>query len=71
LQLSLPSLRYRSSVDARTFLTNNNFAHSLLATMCFGGREDVDAKKSREIDNLIRHDEKVFQRQVKLLLLGV
>ncbi|KAG0652939.1 glycoprotein2 [Hyphodiscus hymeniophilus] len=38
--------------------------------MCFGGREDVDAKKSRDIDALIHRDEKTFQRQVKLLLLG-
>lgn len=38
--------------------------------MCFGGREDVEAKKSREIDALIHRDEKVMQRQVKLLLLG-
>ncbi|TAQ88101.1 hypothetical protein B7494_g3554 [Chlorociboria aeruginascens] len=38
--------------------------------MCFGGREDVELKKSREIDALIHRDEKVMQRQVKLLLLG-
>jgi guanine nucleotide-binding protein subunit alpha len=38
--------------------------------MCFGGREDVEAKKSREIDALIHRDEKVMHRQVKLLLLG-
>jgi len=38
--------------------------------MCFGDREDVEAKKSREIDALIHRDEKVMQRQVKLLLLG-
>jgi guanine nucleotide-binding protein subunit alpha len=38
--------------------------------MCFGDREDADAKKSREIDALIHRDEKVMQREVKLLLLG-
>jgi guanine nucleotide-binding protein subunit alpha len=38
--------------------------------MCFGGREDVEAKKSREIDALIHRDEKVLQKVVKLLLLG-
>jgi guanine nucleotide-binding protein subunit alpha, other len=38
--------------------------------MCFGGREDVEAKKSKEIDALIHRDEKVMSRQVKLLLLG-
>jgi hypothetical protein len=59
-----------SSVDALTFATSNKFGHSLLVTMCFGGREDVEAKKSREIDALIHRDEKVLQRQVKLLLLG-
>ncbi len=38
--------------------------------MCFGGREDVEAKRSREIDALIHRDEKVMQKVVKLLLLG-
>lgn len=38
--------------------------------MCFGNREDVEAKKSREIDALIHRDEKVMQKVVKLLLLG-
>jgi guanine nucleotide-binding protein subunit alpha len=42
--------------------------------MCFGGsvdREDVEeANKSREIDKLIRQDEKKMAREVKLLLLG-
>lgn len=38
--------------------------------MCFGSREDVEAKRSKEIDALIHRDEKVMQRQVKLLLLG-
>jgi hypothetical protein len=40
-------------------------------TMCFGGREDVEAKRSREIDALIHRDEKVMQKVVKLLLLGM
>ena len=42
--------------------------------MCFGfgsgSRGDEDEKKSREIDALIHRDEKVMQKQVKLLLLG-
>jgi guanine nucleotide-binding protein subunit alpha, other len=38
--------------------------------MCFGSREDTEAKRSREIDALIHRDEKIIQRQVKLLLLG-
>lgn len=42
--------------------------------MCFGGsadRDDVEgANKSREIDRLIRQDEKKMAREVKLLLLG-
>jgi guanine nucleotide-binding protein subunit alpha len=38
--------------------------------MCFGGREDVEAKKSKDIDAMIHRDEKTMQRQVKLLLLG-
>lgn len=39
--------------------------------MCFGGREDGEAKRSREIDALIHRDEKVMQKVVKLLLLGM
>lgn len=38
--------------------------------MCFGGRDDGEAKRSREIDALIHRDEKVMQKVVKLLLLG-
>ena len=38
--------------------------------MCFGSRDDAEAKRSREIDALIHRDEKIIQRQVKLLLLG-
>lgn len=38
--------------------------------MCFGGRDDSEAKKSREIDAMIHRDEKVMQKVVKLLLLG-
>lgn len=38
--------------------------------MCFGSREDGAAKKTREIDAQLHKDEKVMQRQVKLLLLG-
>ena len=32
--------------------------------MCFGSREDTEAKRSREIDVLIHRDEKIIQRQV-------
>jgi guanine nucleotide-binding protein subunit alpha len=41
-------------------------------TMCFGGREkdDTGAARSRELDRIIRQDEKRMARQVKLLLLG-
>ena len=40
--------------------------------MCFGGREDGgEVKRSRDIDAMIHRDEKVMQRQVKLLLLGM
>ena len=41
--------------------------------MCFGGRNKEDeagAAKSRELDKIIRADEKRMQREVKLLLLG-
>ncbi len=38
--------------------------------MCFGGREDTEAKRSKEIDQLIHRDEKFMQKVVKLLLLG-
>jgi hypothetical protein len=38
--------------------------------MCFGGSEDAEAKKSKEIDALIHRDEKQLTRVVKLLLLG-
>jgi hypothetical protein len=38
--------------------------------MCFRPRDDADGKRSRQIDALIHRDEKVIQRQVKLLLLG-
>jgi hypothetical protein len=38
--------------------------------MCFGSRDDVEVKRSREIDTMIHRDEKNMQRQVKLLLLG-
>lgn len=38
--------------------------------MCFGGRDDSELKRSREIDALIHRDEKQMQKVVKLLLLG-
>jgi hypothetical protein len=41
--------------------------------MCFGGREkgdDTGAARSRELDKMIRADEKRMSKEVKLLLLG-
>ncbi|RDW81925.1 G protein alpha subunit [Coleophoma cylindrospora] len=38
--------------------------------MCFGARDDPESKKNKDIDRLIREDEKTMSRQVKLLLLG-
>lgn len=42
--------------------------------MCFGSPRDKDAEgcaaKNKEIDKLLRADEKKQQREVKLLLLG-
>ncbi|KAI5840531.1 guanine nucleotide binding protein, alpha subunit [Morchella snyderi] len=38
--------------------------------MCMGGSADVGAQKSREIEKLIRQDEKKMSKEVKLLLLG-
>lgn len=42
--------------------------------MCFGGREKNDdeagAARSRELDKMIRADEKRMAKEVKLLLLG-
>lgn len=48
----------------------NYTTSSSTAKMCFGSRDDMEAKRSREIDALIHRDEKIIQRQVKLLLLG-
>jgi guanine nucleotide-binding protein subunit alpha, other len=41
--------------------------------MCFGGRDkgDVDLARSREIDKVIKQDEKRLAKEVKLLLLGM
>lgn len=40
--------------------------------MCFGGRnkDDRGASRSRELDRVIRQDEKRMAKEVKLLLLG-
>lgn len=41
--------------------------------MCFGGRDkgdEVGAARSRELDKIIRADEKRMSKEVKLLLLG-
>ena len=42
--------------------------------MCFGGREKTDevgVARSRELDKVIRADEKRMAKEVKLLLLGM
>lgn len=41
-------------------------------TMCFGSRrkDEVDATRSRELDKIIKADEKRMAKEVKLLLLG-
>ena len=42
-----------------------------LLKMCMGGgATDAGAQKSREIERLIRQDEKRIAKEVKLLLLG-
>lgn len=41
--------------------------------MCFGGRggdNEAEAARSRELDKMIRQDEKRMAKEVKLLLLG-
>lgn len=40
--------------------------------MCFGGRKEDEsgAARSRELDKVIRADEKRMAKEVKLLLLG-
>merc|ERR1711977_535165 len=55
---------------ANTSNFTGSSATAQLFSMCFGGREDGEAKRSREIDALIHRDEKVMQKVVKLLLLG-
>jgi len=52
------------------FVPHRNTTTISSITMCFGGREDVEAKRSKEIDQLIHRDEKFMQKVVKLLLLG-
>jgi len=42
--------------------------------MCFGGRgkeDEAGAARSRELDKVIRADEKRMSKEVKLLLLGM
>lgn len=45
---------------------------ALSRIMCFGNadKEDIDTKKSREIEKQLREDQKRLAREVKLLLLG-
>lgn len=40
--------------------------------MCFGSRkkDEADATRSRELDKIIKADEKRMAKEVKLLLLG-
>lgn len=44
----------------------------LIVIMCFGSRkkEEADATRSRELDKIIKADEKRMAKEVKLLLLG-
>lgn len=44
----------------------------IVATMCFGSRkkEEADATRSRELDKILKADEKRMAKEVKLLLLG-
>lgn len=67
--ISKPSLPRTRAANAIHFLQPSFFTVQNF-TMCFRAREDVQAKKSREIDALIHRDEKVMQKVVKLLLLG-
>jgi hypothetical protein len=62
--------RRSSSAHAFLLLSYQPSTTAQLLKMCFGGREDLEAKKSREIDAMIHRDEKVMQKVVKLLLLG-
>ena len=42
--------------------------------MCFGGRDrenEAEVARSRELDKIIRQDEKRMSKEVKLLLLGM
>lgn len=41
-------------------------------TMCFGSRkkEEADATRSKELDKILKADEKRMSKEVKLLLLG-
>lgn len=41
--------------------------------MCFGSRkkDEADAMRSRELDKMIKADEKRMAKEVKLLLLGM
>jgi hypothetical protein len=41
--------------------------------MCFGRRnkDEADATRSRELDKILKADEKRMQKEVKLLLLGM
>ena len=49
--------------------------YKITITMCFGGREkggdEAGAARSRELDKIIRADEKKMSKEVKLLLLGM
>jgi guanine nucleotide-binding protein subunit alpha, other len=44
-----------------------------MCMMCFGSRKQEEAgmNRSRELDKIIRQDEKRMAREVKLLLLGM
>jgi hypothetical protein len=46
--------------------------HTTICKMCFGSRKEDEAgdARSKELDKIIRADEKRLQKEVKLLLLG-
>lgn len=45
----------------------------IVAAMCFGSRkkEEADTARSRELDKILKADEKRMAKEVKLLLLGM
>lgn len=56
----------------RTARRRRRIATGKATTMCFGSRrkDEADAMRSRELDKIIKADEKRMAKEVKLLLLG-